>query len=286
MSKSMSYAGCMISVLLIGCQSLGKKSDLQLIQTTKPIEIRLSAKAGQEELTRYFSHARIHSFEGSQLVHEQDEMVDFKVREKVLKVKEPSGPFTVLTSTIYKDGTADLHDLAFPEKGEEIEFVFGNEGQVLRAGDYPANSVFYVPPIPLPKEPVQVGDTWTMDHAWIGIKNNIPLGVHIIAILKNVYACGADQCADIEISGQVDVIGLNPSNQKFSSRVWGRMLVAVSDSTVLWSETRSRERVAVKDQGTEVWSCLVGNLESPNPWGWSRLQKTCDPVEKPVDATL
>lgn len=269
------YLICFVS---IGCASGGTKS----IGQAGPVSIALKAEVGQEDVTRYYSHSRVKSFEGAQLVRERDEMVEFRVRERVSNIEPGTGHLTIKTETIQKDGIVDLHDLAFPEKGEEIEYVMSRQGEVLRAGAYPPDTVFYVPPIPLPKGPVEIGDTWTLDHAWIGMKNEIPLGVHLVAILKDISECGKGRCADIEVSGNVEVIGIAPQKAQFTSVLWGRMLIAVERGTVIWSEMRSREKMTVPNSRTDVLSCMVAELETPKGWRPRSASQTCTPSEAPV----
>lgn len=269
----------LVGFLSVGCASGGGTKP---IDNAGPVSLALKAEVGQEDVTRYYSHSRIKNFESVQLVRERDEMVEFRVREKVAKIDPGTGNLTIKVETVQKDGTVDLHDMAFPEKGEEIEYVMSRRGEVLRAGEYPPDSVFYVPPIPLPKEPVEIGDTWTLDHAWIGLKSAIPLGVHMVAILKDIRSCGKGRCADVEVSGNVEVIGAAPQKAQFSSVLWGRMLMSVERGTVIWSEIRSREKMTIPNERTDVLSCMVAELESPKDWRPRGVSQTCTPSEAPV----
>lgn len=226
-----------------------------------PNRIELKGQMGQVDVTRYYSHSYIEDYEGSQKIRQRDEIVDFKVKEEVTQFDPVKDRMTVMTETIFKDGTVDLHDLAFPEKGEQIEFVLSRSGDVFKAGEYPPDSIFFVPPVPLPKETVSVGDTWTLDRAWVGMKNGVPLGVHLVIIFKDLTFCGKERCADLEVSGNVEVIGLKSKKNQFTSKIWGRMLMSLDRGNVLWSEMRSRELMNVPDAHTEVLSCMTATLE-------------------------
>ncbi len=267
---------CFFAILITGCAS-GSKS---LEGKQGPVTIVLKSQVGQENLTRYYSNSRIKSYDEKQLVRDRDEAVEFRVSERVTKIE--NGNPTVVATTTFKDGTVDLHDLAFPEKGEEIEYVFTPLGEVLKAGVYPADSVFFVPPFPIPKGPVSVGDTWTMDHGWVGLKNGIPLSVHLVGILKGLRKCGKSECADVEISGNVEVIGIAPQKAQFTSTLWGRMLIALDRGTVVWSEVRSREKMIVKNERTDVLSCMTAELEQPKQWHLKGIAQACTPSEEPI----
>jgi hypothetical protein len=247
-----------------------------------PVTIVIKGGPGQQDITRYYSRSHITGYEGAQKVREKDEIVEFRVSEKVTRIDANKNLITVKAATISKDGTVDLHDLAFPEAGEEIEYTFTRQGEVVRAGDYPLDSVFYIPPVPLPKGPVEIGDTWTMDHGWVGMNSGIPLGVHLVSILKGIQSCGPGRCADIEVSGHVEVAGMTKKGTEFKSTIWGRMIVAVERGTVLWSEIRSREKMTLPDSRTEIQSCMVGALETPKEWSLKVPGKVCELSDGPV----
>ncbi len=273
----------MISATLIcsGCAGFGLKSGVKI---PKQVTLELKGGARQIDENQYYSFSHITDFEDGQKVREREEAVEFRVRETVTGYNATQGTISVVAETLSKDGTVDLHDLAFPEKGEEIEYVFTKSGKVLKAKPFPPDSVFYVPPIPLPKEPVQVGDTWTLDHAWVGMKNGIPLGVHMVAILKDILPCGKGVCADVEVSGDVEVIGIKRSQADFNSKLWGRMWISVERGTVVWSEVRSKERMVVPRQRTDVVSCMISRLDEPKEWkAPERLPKICRPSDQPVE---
>lgn len=268
-------------LFLLSLSACAHRMELPMVENPQTeIKLALKSEKGVEDITRYYSHSYIRDYEGPQLVRERDEIVDFRVLEKIMGVNK-KGEITVLTSTTTKDGTVDLHDLAFPEKGEEIEYIFNRDGKVLKAGDLPPDSIFYVPPLALPKGPVKVGDTWALDHAWISLKNGIPLAVHLVAILKSIRQCGKGLCADIELSGSVELVGLK-KEAIFNSSIWGRMLMSVEKGSVLWSEVRSRERMTLSGKGTDVLSCLVSGLEAPADLQILKVKPVCKPTQDPV----
>jgi len=271
------------SLFVVGCSTSSKSVDVN-----GPVTLRLKGEQGQTDITRYYSHAKINAFAEDQKVKERDEIVDFSVSEKTKAVDEKNKRLTVVSSTIRKDGTVDLHDLAFPELNEEIEYVFDDLAKVFKAGPYPPESVFFVPPLPLPEEAVEVGSTWNMDHAWIGLKNGIPLQLQIIGILKGFGRCGSkDRCADIEISGNVDVIGIKKAAVEYRSEVWGRLLFSLDRGAVVWSEVRNKEMMRTPEESLEILACMASVLEEPRGLlPKSGLKAFCVPNDEPVSSPL
>ena len=159
---------------IISCTSIFKDQNFKVIplKVTDQRTIHLKSEEGRVENIKYFSHSKIKSFEEQQLIREKDEIVEFLVESKSLASDQ--GNIRNILTTLEKDGLVDLHDLAFPEVKERIEFVFKPNAEVLYAGSYPKSSVFYVPPLSLPSDAVKVGDTWEMQRSWISMKNNIP----------------------------------------------------------------------------------------------------------------
>ncbi len=260
------------AVFLPACASKSLKS-------SGPVVLSLNINESQSDRTRYYSHSLVQNFEAGQIVKKRDEIVDFTVHNQ----SEPlaDGTIKVLSKTIRKDGMVDLHDLAFPERDEEIEFVFAKDGSVVKAGSFPKTSVFYMPPLPFPDGPVEVGETWDFKHSWLALKNNMPLEMNLVVILKGLYRCGSDTCADLEVSGEVSLLGVDLGEMGFKSEVSGRILYALKRSTVLWSEIQSREDMRSPESSVKVASCLSAQLLDREGLKWSLPSKvSCQPDRK------
>ncbi len=268
------YLFCAASVFaLAGCSTLGQA---QKNNSLRAVTIELKAKSGAHFDTRFYSHAYIRTYADQQLVREKHEAVDFTTRtsiedsrDKVLRYK---------MSTYIKDGAASLHELAFPELNETIEYIVRANGEVLKAGAYPPDSLFFVPALPIPKTAVQVGDTWVMEHSWLSANEGIPLRLEIVGILKNLVSCeGTKTCADIEVSGSVK-LGVPPTavGAKFGSRIWGRMLFGLERGDVIWSEVRSEEEMATKGERILIQSCMVSEIKTAEKY---KTKLNCEPGE-------
>ena len=245
-----------------------------------PVSIRMGGKPGSASETRYYSTSRILTYADKQLLRDRTETVDFTVRTEIKSVDTKSDRITYKSRTVRKDGAVALHDLAFPELNEELEYVIRSNAQVLQAGAFSPQSIFFVPSIPVPDQPVQVGDTWSMEHTWFSAREAIPLRLSITAILKDIVSCEGrrNACADLEISGSVGLV-LTPTQRgsKFESKIWGRMLFSLVRGDVVWSQTRSREEMVTKSDRVLVSSCMISqlNLDAKTVFG-------CHPVEEPI----
>lgn len=272
-----------VSVLFsMGCASAPKQKEAKLavpIATKEKLELRLHGTESRKETVRIYSHSWIETTEDGQVRHEKDEIVDFKAKYEFLKPE--AGEIRVKVTTSDKDGFVDLRDLAFPDDGEVLEIRMTPSARVLAAGEYPKESLFFVPPIPLPEEKVRVGDTWSLSHQWIGSKNGVPLKLDLITVLKALYPCLDGRCADLEVSGEVSVMGVPADPQtKMQSRLNGRMLFSLESGAVLWSEIHSAELFADAKAAVKVRSCLVTRLEEPEKEIWPAVsQAKCTPVE-------
>lgn len=280
------FASC--SVLIQGCatgrSSQSLSASLKRINDPGSVTIQLKGQKGDKAATRFYSHSQTKSFHQAQIVKKKDEIVEFTLVETIKHNNTSSDRITVLSTSKDKDGVVSLHDLAFPEKDEVIEYIYTSKGKVLKAGDYPKWSIFYVPPLPLPDGPVQVGDTWEMTEEWRSMNNGIPLQVSLVGILKNVYQCGEDRCADIELSGDVAIANAPAVEIDFISEMHGRLLFNLDKGMNVWSLIQGQEDLRVNEDQTIVVSCLASNLLEPETAQFSmdRSMTKCDPTGQPV----
>jgi hypothetical protein len=266
------------SVGLCACASTGGASR----KDVKSVTITLKGRDGETGETRYFSNAHILTYQDGQLLRDRLESVDFTVRTDVTKYDTDQKTIAYSTRTVRKDGTVPLHDLAFPEINEQIDYVVRTDGQVLKAGQFGARSLFFVPSMPIPDQPVEVGDTWTMEHTWFSAKEGIPLKLDVVGILKDIVSCeGGRTCADLEISGHVNLVAA-PTAQgaHFESRLWGRMLFSIDRGDVIWSEMRSHEEMGVQSDRMVVSSCMISETKLGAKF---KTDFACDPEVRPVN---
>jgi hypothetical protein len=246
----------------------------------KQVTLLFNGRKGEQTTTRYYSNSRTRRYSDGQMTNDRTEIVDFGVQTKTTGIENKV--ISTVVKTVRKDGTVDLHDLAFPELGEEIEFETRTNGEVLKAGQYPSHSIFFVPSLPIPDKPVEAGDTWTMEHTWYSGHEHIPLKLDVVGILKGIVPCEDGYCADIEVSGSVSLVARPAAaGARFDSRVWGRTLFSLKRGDVIWSEMRSREEMTAQPERTFVESCMISQMQVPSPNNSGSFE--CDSKEQAVD---
>lgn len=266
-----------VAALLIGCSSNRLKMEqAEKINPSKAVTIELKLNPGSQFDTHYLSNAYIRNYSDQQLTREKHEAVDFTTQTKALDYNPNLKLLRYSMKTVSKDGQVNLHELAFPEKNEEIEFIVRSNAQVIKAGKNPPDSLFFVPSLPVPDHPVEVGDTWEMIHEWRSAAEKIPLRLETVGILKGLVKCEGDKtCADIEISGGVK-LAIKPDavGAKFGSRIWGRMLFGLERGDIIWSEVRSEEEMGAGNDRVLIQSCMVSETKVSKDL---KLKLNCEP---------
>jgi hypothetical protein len=277
-----------------GCAHSNRRANTEQrpnVESLKPAEmkgavtLRLKAEMGRTEKVSYTHRSTSKAYEDQALRHEKQEALDFISQAETLKVGTPDekgvSVFTQALTILKKEGSADLHDFAMPEMDERLEITADSLGKILKSGDYPPNSVFYVSPISLPSNPVGVGDTWTMEASWLSLEEMIPYQLQMLSILKGFWKCGSDTCAEIEISGDVGFQGPLQAAMNFKSSWKGRIFFAIDAGTVIWSRTDSEERLIADKVRRDVDSCLEATLIEPAALKLEGLKgQRCEPIAK------
>lgn len=284
--------------LLSGCAhgSKEKKAQAKLTWTTpvesfkelkpeEPVLLRLKADPARVEKVAYAHRLRSTSYEDVEIRHQKEEALDFLSQAETLKTDAESGTFTQVISVLKKDGVANLRDFAMPELGEKLNITADARGRILRAGDYPEGSIFYVPPISLPEGPVKVGDTWAMQAEWLSLGEMVPYRLDMVSILKNVWQCGASRCAEIEVSGEVSLQGALAQMMAFKSMWKGFILFNIDAGTVVWSRVDSEEQFMSGNVRRSVTSCLEASLVEPEALKVPTSQAPCATLSEPGDIT-
>ena len=267
-----SYGVCTVaSAMTVGCASGGPKTsdplppgakgELASVKMAGPIELRLKAEPKTSETVEYYHVSASRAFEGKELRAEKTDTLTFTAQAET--TKSENGRFTQAVTVLKKDGTIGLHDFAMPELGERLELVTDSRGKILKAGDWPSNSIFYVSPVSLPENAVEAGDTWTMQSTWLSLQDMVPYELDMVSILKGFVKCGDDTCADIEVNGNVAMQGALQKSLVFRSEWRGRLLFAVNAGTVAWSRVNSEELFAYDKVYRTVGSCLEAALREP-----------------------
>jgi hypothetical protein len=251
----------------------------------QPVSLRLKAEMGRTEKVSYSHRSTSNSYEDGQLRHKKEDSLDFLSQAETVRIEPPNESgvqtFTQVLSVLKKDGTGDLHEFAMPELGEKLEVTADSTGHIYKSGEYPKNSIFYVPPMSLPEKPVSIGDTWTLQTSWLSLEEMVPYQLDMVSILKGFWTCGKDTCAEIEISGDVGFQGPLAETLQFHSTWHGRIYFAMNAGTVVWSRVDSEERLLAEHVRRDVNSCLEAVLVEPADEALQGLKGSrCEPLEK------
>lgn len=278
-------------LILIACTTIGETetaANFQVgpsykptrVETSDPIDFKMAPPLGRIDMTHVYSRSITRTRSNNQLLHEREEIVNFSVKTEVKAIDAKTGDRTIVVETLRKDGPVDLYDLGYPEAGESLEYVYTTKALVKKAGHFPSNTLFFIPPVSLPKKPASVGETWAMQAQWVALRNGLPMTVDVVSIFKGLYKCGTKgQCAEFEISGDVTVPDGLTKTAKLTSTLSGRVLYSLTSGAVLWSDIRNVEKLMSADDQMEIYSCTETLLEEPENerWPW-RAQVGCDPM--------
>lgn len=280
--RKSSYGGEMRKLLVVwlvfgigGC-SHGPLSGL----FQEPVKLRLVPKVGETERYRYVSHSLTETYIDGKLERKKREDVTFVVDSTPLEVDAVNNRIKVLSTTVEQDGAAELRDFAMPALNEKLVMIIDDRTNVFSAGNYPKDSIFFVPSLSLPEKPVKPGDTWEMVSEWRTFQG-VPLRMELVSVFKDVVPCGREQkCADIEVSGDVQI--LNTSGEmRFRSELSGRYLFSINRGLVLWSLVRSDQEIATVNDRIAVTNCMLSRLEKPEEYLWDKIvANECEPADK------
>lgn len=258
------------ALLTVGCAGAPSKtgdilptgvSGFEPVEVTGTVDLKLKGEPKSTDVVEYHHIASSRAYEAGELRQEKSEAIEFTSESTTLKAD--ADRLTQAIRITKKDGTIDLHDFAMPELGESLELTTNTKGKVLKAGDWPTNSIFYVPAVSLPDVPVEVGDTWTMQATWLSLAEMVPYELDMVSILKGFVRCGTGTCADIEVNGNVGMQGALKQALVFRSEWRGRQLFSLEQGTVVWSRVNLEETLASDKVHRTVRSCLEAVLKEP-----------------------
>lgn len=128
--------------------------------------LKIHAKEGQIDHTSIEISRDISYYKNGELSHQTIRNLSFKVKSQVETVKQNT--LWVKNTTLEKKGEENLRGFGFPELGETLRLKLNIQGKVLHVDGEEKESVFYLPPIILPKGAVKKGDIWSETFQWKG----------------------------------------------------------------------------------------------------------------------
>lgn len=235
---------------LVGCATLFQSKSSQVY------ELRMRGDVGRKEVTEYISKSLEQKYVNTGVMREQESTTKFSVSSTLFEVSKEKNYLRYAVESLSHEGAYPLVDLAFPEVGQPMEFILSSEGKVLKAGEYPVSSAFYVAPIPLPAKPVAVGDSWNFSSEWVNISSGVPFIIHLTVIFKDIEKCGNQNCAHLEISGNVALNVKSTATSPLASEVSGHMNFGLTSGSLVSGEVRTSDKIQMNDELTIVSSCL------------------------------
>jgi hypothetical protein len=181
--------------------------------------------------------------------------------------------------TVQRDGPGSLRDLAYPELGEVLQVELTPKGLVQRAGNYPKDSIFFLPSIPLPDHPVKEGEEWISRSDWRAPNAPVPLTVELKLKAVGKKQCGEHVCINVLVKGKVDFPVLKKMKTEFTHTITGRFLFDPEKGLVPWSEFASEERVQGKEVQAVVHSKLRSELVEPHGYRTLNREEPACPFE-------
>jgi hypothetical protein len=267
----MHKAGYVKRLLLLPLIALGCSHTPEI---KEPVELVLKADPPRKELVQYRSATHTVTKEDGQISHQQESTTDFTIENMFTAIPTKKAIRQAMT-TIRKEGQLPLSTLALPEKDEVIEMHLAPNGDVMRAGSYPPQSLYYVPQVSLPSTPVTIGDTWSLSSAWYDMEEGTPFILEMVSILKGFVACGDDQCADIEMSGDVRVAAPDVPTMRFTSHWMGRALFARNAGTLVYMRIDALDDLKTENASRLIESCLETVLMEPSALNPQAKAPTC-----------
>ena len=248
--------------LLANCQS-NRFRTLPKVDVTKPVKLALVPEIGREERTQFHSRAVNRIYKDGRLLKKVEDVLDFQIESEVLEVDPMADRIEYRVRSRNKKGDGDLREFAFPEPGEKLKIVMNSRTEVMEAGKYPKDSIFYVPTLPLPKYKVEKGDSWKMNAEWVTNTQKFPLKMEVVGILKEYRKCENSHCAIIEISGEVELNGVKDPQLKLDSEIKGYMVFSLARGSVIWSHVRSDQTFYIGNIRNVMNSCLTSYIKEP-----------------------
>ena len=246
---------------------------MESVKLSGPTVFEYSGEKGHKEKLKHFYSSQSKSYEGKQLAHERSEITEFLVENEVIDVSKEFRWIEMRQKTLEKSGPAELNQMAFPELGEEVIFRYGKSGDVIKAGKYPEFSIFFVPPVPLPKHAIQVGDTWKYTTSWLDYNQGIEMAIDLVGVLKDTVSCFENEiCLDIEYSGNVLLPEKLQGLTKFRGTAVARFLIRPKNYSILRSTIRNKESMAKDEHRMDIRSCIVSQVA-----GLTDQPLTCEP---------
>lgn len=270
----------------VGCTTGSLKSNGGSTGSAQ-FKLEVIPKIGRSEVTQYHSRAVSRIYKENTLHKKSKGDLDFQVKTTIKTVDPMANRIQMAVQSQNKSGEGELHEYAIPEIGEVLELTINEHAEVLKAGDYPSDSIFYLPTIALPKREVEVGDSWEIKVKWVTETQKIPLRMELVSIFKELRKCDGEPCALIELDGEVRLDATKQDDLDLKSQMRGYLYFSLQTGSVIWSHIRSDQEFKVGHILNKFKSCLVSYVIDPEKRAMNkRINPFCEPEEELTSAVI
>lgn len=257
------FYSCCGLFILAGCAGPSHKSDIQSkVKSSEKYVLALKGVPQRKEKTSWYTEIHTSRTDSQQIERTEIEKMRFVTQVKTLAVNDQEALLYQQQTTLSKSADMNLHEMAFAELNEKLNVTLKPNGEVVKAGNYPQNSIFYVPSISLPSFPVSTNEPWELKKSWVDPKIQLEFKIHLISHLNQVLSCGTGRCFDIKLEGDIEIPGLK-GKAEVSGKVWGRFILSEELGLIVWSDVHNGEKISISGENVAVETCLESVLLEP-----------------------
>lgn len=181
----------------------------------------------KSEISEIHIDTKTSFYENDELSHKSTRKLRLKVSSE-MELSESEDTFWIKNTTIEKKGNEELHAFGLPELNETIRLKLDSRGRVREVEGYPKSSIFYLPPVLLPKTRVKIGDSWGDTFQWKGEGQPLDLETTIECRLAGIEKWKGQKAFKIEMLAQ--------SKFKETEEIF---LKSTSEGYFLWDHEKS-----------------------------------------------
>lgn len=233
-------------VLLVACQSTVKGVDMD-----GPLPLQASSLQNSNSEYFYSTKSDVVIMDQGKKTREYVDFAEFNIQRHTLHLSE-NGEMQFRVNTSNKKGNMSLKDMGFPEPNETLLEVIDSYGKPVVVKDYPMGSVFYLPRISLPENPVSAGDKWSYRGRWISMDTGWPFEIEINSRLVSWSDCMGTLCAVIDFDARVILPEDFPLRSTIKSKIKGRLHYSPHSFDVLWGESESDEMFEIEELKKQI----------------------------------
>ena len=180
-------------------------------------------------------------FEDEELSHKSERKLHLKIASRVVRY-ESNGSFWVENTTYEKEGQEVLHALGYPELHEKMLFKMNASGEVEDVKGHDADSIFYLPPVLLPKRSVKINDTWEENFTWKAQGQPFHINTKITCRLVGAEDWDGREVFRINLQS-VSRFSKQMKDIAYENKSEGYFLWDPAMSTVLFSESKATDEI-------------------------------------------